>query len=186
MKKNKTAFDTRFWAGFTAENPFKVLDAFFDFADLDDYKQQLNEALRYSGSSKVYEQDNPASVFVFYTVVSSFLKACYCLREKSKKWKVKASLPSETVSQLSSLTKEEYENPFSVFQKAFNEKTPEEFEFFLREIVRLSLSPQAEDADTDLTIYYIHVIKMLDAAELMRERGVEKSRKRNQMAPVTA
>ncbi|MCD0465229.1 hypothetical protein [Flavobacterium sp. ENC] len=87
---------------------------------------------------------------------------------------------------VSSLTKEEYENPFRVFQKAFEEKTAEEFEFFLREIVRLSLSPQAEDADADLTICYIHVIKMLDAAEIIRERGVEKIRNRDQMAPVTA
>ena len=81
-----------------------------------------------------------------------------------------------------SLTKEEYDNPFIVFQKAFEEKTLKEFEFFLCLIVELSLSPYAEDPETDLTTPYIHLIKMLDAVELIRERGVEKIKKKYQIS----
>ncbi|WP_239453007.1 hypothetical protein [Flavobacterium tistrianum] len=107
------------------------------------------------------------------------------MKEKSKKWIIKESLRSETVFHLSSLTKEEYENPFIVFQKAFAEKTLEEFESFLYQILELSLSPHSADSDPDLTTPYIHVIKMLDATELIRERGVEKIKKRNLIDPVT-
>lgn len=78
---------------------------------------------------------------------------------------------------MASLTKEEYANPFVVFQKAFAEKTPGEFEFFLCEIVHLSLSPYTEEYDFDLMTPYLHVIKMLDASQLLRERVVEKVRK---------
>ncbi|KUJ62463.1 hypothetical protein AR687_08405 [Flavobacteriaceae bacterium CRH] len=176
MKKNKIAFDTGFWASFVAGNPFKALDVFFDFADLDYYKQNFTKALIYSYKRKVYEQDNPSNVFVFYTVVRSFLKVCYSLKKKSKKWKVKESLHSQALFHLSSLTKEEYENPFIVFQKAFHKKTVEEFELFLCQILELTLSPCPADV-SDLTTPYIHFIKMLDAAALMRERGVEKIRK---------
>ncbi|WP_409416698.1 hypothetical protein [Flavobacterium sp. PS2] len=185
MKKNKVSFETCSWAGFAADNPFKTLDAFFEFEDLDYYKQSLTEAVIYSYKGKIYKRDNPSDVFVFYTIVNSFLKVCYCLQEKSKKWKVTASLCSETVFHFSSLTEEEYENPFIVFQKAFDEKTLEEFELFLCKIVEFSLSPHARDPDSDLTTPYIHLIKMLDAVELMRERGVEKIKKTNQIDAVT-
>lgn len=185
MKKNKTSFETNFWAGYAAGNPFKAINAFFVFANLDYYKQNLSEAVRYSYKTKVYKQENPSDVFVFYTVIKSFLKVCYCLKKKSKKWKVKASLGSETVFHFSSLIKEEYENPFMVFQKAFDEKTLEEFELFLYQIVELSLSPHAEDPETDLTTPYIYLIKMLDAVELIRERGVQKTKKKILVDSVT-
>lgn len=177
MKKNKMSFEEG--------NPFKAIAAFFDYAALDYYKQHLSEAVLYSYKREVYQQDNPCSVFVFYTAVCSLLKACYSLQKKSKKWKVKEALRSETLFHLSSLTKEEYDNPFMVFQKTFDVKTLEQFEFFLSEIVRLSLSPQAGEPDPDHATCYIHLIKMLDAVELIRERGVEKISKPTKIDTVT-
>ncbi|PBJ15916.1 hypothetical protein [Flavobacterium sp. ACN6] len=177
MKKNKTAFGTSLWAGIETGNPFKAITAVFDFADLDYYKQNLTEAVIYSYKTKVYEQENPSNGFIFYIVFSSFVKVCYCLKKKSKKWKVGASIQSETQFHFTSLTKEEYDNPFMVFQKAFEEKTLKEFELFLCQILEFSLSPFAGDPESDLTTPYIHLIKMLDAVELIRERGVEKIKK---------
>lgn len=184
MKKNKMSFETSFWTGLVEGNPFREVDAFFAFAYLDYYKQNLSEMVIYSRKTKVYKQDNPSDVFVLYTAFNFFLKVCYGLQKKSKKWKVKDSLCCATVFHLTSLTQEEYENPFIVFQKAFGENTLEEFELFLCQIVELSLSPHAGDLDAELTTPYIHLIKMLDAGELIRERGVEKIRKMDQMDPV--
>jgi hypothetical protein len=185
MKKNKIFFETRFWAGFVAGNPFEAFDAIFDFAHLDYYKQNLSQAVLHCFKTKVYKKETPCNVFVFYTTVCSFLKVCYCLKAKDKKWKVKESSRSETVFHLSSLTKEEFDNPFLVLQNAFEEKTLHEFEFFLSEITELSLSPYSGDPDSDLTTPYIHLIKMLDAAELIRERGVERIKKTTQAEPLT-
>ncbi|SHG32389.1 hypothetical protein [Flavobacterium defluvii] len=179
MKKNKISFETGFWVGFEGGNPFKAIEAFFDFADLDYYKQNLTETVMYCYNRNVYKQDNPSDVFVLYTAFSFFIKVCYFLKKKSKKWKVKASLRSEKVFHFSSLTKEEYENPFVVFQKAFDKKTLEEFTFFLTQIVEHSLSPHSEDPESDVTTPYIYIIKMLDAAEIIRERGVEKIHKKH-------
>jgi hypothetical protein len=180
MKKNKISFETRFWAGFVAGNPFEAFDAIFDFAHLDYYKQNLSQAVLHCYKAKVYKQDAPCNAFVFYTAIGTFLKVCYCLKGKDKKWKVKESSRSETVFHLSSLTKEEYDNPFLVLQNAFKERTLQQFEYFLSEITELSLSPFCLDPDSDLTTPYIHLIKMLDAAELMKERGVEKSKNAQQ------
>ncbi|MBF7091296.1 hypothetical protein IUY40_07070 [Flavobacterium sp. ALJ2] len=185
MKKNKISFETSFWPGYVAGNPFKAVKAFFDYADLEYYKLNLTEVAIYSYKKEIYEANNPSNAFVFYTAINTFLKVCYCLQKKSKKWKVTASLSCETVSHLSSLTEEEYHNPFIVFQKAFDKKTLEEFESFLCLILELSLSPYIVDTSSDLTTPYIHLIKMLDAVGLMRERGIEKIKKTDPIDPVT-
>lgn len=181
MKKNKISFETIFWAGYTGGNPFKAIDAFFDFANLDYYKQTLSEAVMYCYKKEVYKQDNPSDVFILYTVFKSFLKVCYCLQKKSKKWKMATSSNSETVFGLSSLTKEEFENPFTVFEKVFDEKTLEEFELFLYQVLEFSLSPFAADPNPDLMTPYVHVIRMLDAIQIIKERGVVKIRKMDEI-----
>nr|WP_315224500.1 hypothetical protein [uncultured Flavobacterium sp.] len=183
MKKNKISFDTRFWAGFVAGNPFEAFDAIFDFAHLDYYKKNLSEAVLHCYKRKIYNQEAPCNVFVFYTAISSFLEVCYCLKDKNKKWKVKDSPRSETIFHLSSLTKEEYDNPFLALQNAFGERTMQQFEFFLCEITELSLSPYYVNPDSDLATPYIHLIKMLDAAEIMKERGIERIKKNEQVQP---
>ncbi|MBW1654577.1 hypothetical protein [Flavobacterium quisquiliarum] len=185
MKKSKIALETSFWAGNEAKNAFKAIHFFFAFAHLDYYKQNVSEMLMYSYKTKVYKQDNPSDVFILYKVIKSFFKVGFCLKEKSRKWKVKEPSQNETVFQLSSLTKEEYENPFIVFQKAFEEKTLEEFELFLGLILEHSLSPIDGYPESDVTTPYIHLIKMLDAAELIKERGVEKIKKTHRIDAAT-
>ena len=185
MKKNKISFETKFWAGFEAGNPFEAVDAFFDYAHLDYYKQNLIGAVLYSGKRKIYKLHNPSQLFIFYKAVHSFLKITYCLRKKSRKWKVKNSVRSEKVFHLSSLTKKEYDNPFLVFEKAFDEQTLGQFDFFLCEIVHLSLSSCSGNSDFDLLTPFVHLIKMLDALQLMKERGVEKIQKAIQSEPLT-
>lgn len=180
MKKKKKNFETKFWAGFEAGNPFEASDALFDFAHLDYYKRNLTQAVLYSFKDEICSNDRPSEIFIFYKAICSFLKTYYCLHKKSSKWRVKESVRTENVFHLTSLTKQEYDNPFTVFRKAFAEKSLKEFEFFLSEIVSVSLSPYKEEGDIDLTTPYIHLIKMLDAGELMRERGLEKIRKVNE------
>jgi hypothetical protein len=180
MKKNKISFETYFWVYREIEKPFEVVDAFFDYAHLDYYKQTLGEAVLYSRKRKIYKKHCPGEVFVFYTALRSFVKACYCLQSKSSKWKVKESAENWSILHQASLTAEEYVNPFIVFQNAFAEKTLDDFEFLLCEIVQLSLSSRIDDFHFDLITPYIHLIKMLDATELMRERGVEKIKRNEQ------
>ncbi|QLC65961.1 hypothetical protein LPB248_06615 [Flavobacterium sp. LPB0248] len=178
--KNKKNFETKFWAGFEAGNPFEASDALFDFAHLDYYKRNLTQAVIYSNKKEICSDDKLSEIFIFYKAISSFLKIYYSLQKKSRKWKVKESARTENVFHLTSLTKQEYDNPFTVFQKAFAEQTLRQFDFFLSEIVSLSLSPYEKDSDIDLATPYIHLIKMLDAGELIRERGLERIKKDKQ------
>ncbi|MDQ6528927.1 hypothetical protein [Flavobacterium sp. LHD-85] len=122
MKKNKISFETRFWAGFETTNLFETVEAFFDYAHLDYYKQTLSEGVIYSYKGKIYRRDNLSQIFVFYLAIRSFLKVCFLLRAKSKKWKVKESEKNKSVLHLASLSKEEYENPLLYLKKHFTGK----------------------------------------------------------------
>lgn len=173
-EKRKIAFETNFWIRYEAESPFKVIDAVFENDDLDRYKHILGEMLVYMRITQVYRADYPGAVFTIYTALRSLLKACYCLQFKSVKWKVAAPSGCASVLHQASLTREEYNDPCLVFRNAFAAKTLSEFEFFLCEAVELSLSPYTDDGHWDLMTHYIHLIKMLDAARLIRERGIEK------------
>ena len=59
MKKNRIAFESIFWAGHEIKSSSQVLEAFFDFAHLDCYKEILCEAFLYVHKKKVYKKDYP-------------------------------------------------------------------------------------------------------------------------------
>jgi len=175
MKKNKFSFETNFWAHYELENPFEVIDAFFGSDSLAYYKQTLSEIVFYRSKEEVYNKECPGDVFFNYTAIRSFLRACSCLSDKSKKWKVReVSAAQKSILSQASLTAEEYENPFIVFQNAFEEHSLADFEFFLCEVIHLALRPTIVEFDSDLLTPYIHVIKMLDASQLLLESDVEK------------
>jgi len=139
-----------------------LIDSFFDYAHLDSYKQILAGAMLFVQKKEVYNNDYPGQLLVFYTAFRSFLKACVLLQHKDKKWKIKEAAESWSYLHQASLSKDEYLNPFLVFQKAFTEKTFAEFDFFFCEILHLSASPFVEEfVDIDLITPYIHMVKCL-------------------------
>lgn len=177
MNAPKASFETNFWIRQETESPFKVIDAFFQSDDLDNYKYLLGEIMMHLRIEEVYQAKYPGVVFAFYTSVRSLLKACYCLQFKSIKWKVAAPSGCNSVLHQASLTKEEYHDPCVVFRNAFAVKTIDDFEAFFSEAVELALTPYTDDGYWDAMAFYIHLVKMLDAARLISERGIEKIEK---------
>lgn len=170
---NKKKLLERLLTTYKAENPFELIRAFFDNSSLDAYKKELDKIIFYSHRKEIYRKESPAQVFDFYKRVHTFLRACYLLQTKEKKWEVRKSSQPLSVLQQASLTKEEYQTPFLVFQRAFKEKALEEFDDYLSEIIYFSLSPFTIELESDTTIMYIYIVKMLDAAEVVHERGVK-------------
>jgi len=175
MKKNKISFETTFWAHQELKTPFEVVDAFLGCESLAFFKQTLSEIVFYRSKDEVYQKECPGDVFFTYTAFRSFLRACSALQHKNKKWKVtEIAAEKRSILSMASLTAEEYKNPFMVFQNAFAEHSLADFEFFLCEVIHLSLRPTIVEFDSDLLTPYIHVIKMLDASQLLMESQVEK------------
>jgi len=172
-KKKNTDFDAVFWSNQEFENPFDLLAAFYEYSSLETYKKTLGEAFCYLYKMEIYCKNYPGQLFIFYKAVRSFYKACYLLQ--FSKTKCKPTEPYEWKSSLhqASLSRDEYNNPFLVFERAFKEKTFEEYDFFLSEVVHLSLTTSKADFQDDLVTHYFHSIKMFDAAQLILERGME-------------
>ena len=174
MKKKKIDLETQFWYRGTRLSCLTLLDAFFEIDDLVAVKERLCDVINYSTQPKVLMKNDPSLIFHFYLCIRSFVRASYLIQFKSEKWKLND--PPEYKSPLLQgfLSDEEYRDPFLVFQRAFKEFSLEEFEYFITEIIYFSLA-NSYDIPTDTnSAHFIHLTKMLDASQIIRERGVKK------------
>ena len=179
MKNNKISFETKFWNGNEISNPFDAVNAFIAYGHIDYYKQMLSDVVLYTQKEEIYKKGHLDDVFIFYTLMRSFLKSSRRLPYNSDKWKYREAVTAcKSVLHLASLSTAEYNDPFMVFRNAFKTISLAAFECFLCEIISLSLSPYLAGYEIDLITPYIHLIKMLDAAQVLKERGVEKIKKR--------
>lgn len=174
MKTKKIDFEAEFWDCHRKHSCLTLIDAFFKMDDLTTVKDQLFEVMNYSVKAEVLLKEDPSLIFNFYLCLRSFMRASSFLPLKTKKWKLNDAPVSCSNSLQSSLSADEYKNPLLVFQKAFTEFSLKQFEYFIKEIVYFSWSPYANDAESNTINLFIHIIKMLDAAQLIRERGVVK------------
>ena len=174
MKTKKIDFEAEFWDCNTKHSCLTLIDAFFKMDDLTAVKDQLFEVMNYSVKPQVLLNEDPALIFNFYLCLLSLIRASSVLHLKTKKWKLNDAPVYCLKSLQSSLSADEYKNPLLVFPKAFTEFSLKEFEYFIKEIVYFSLSSYANDAESTTITLFIHLIKMLDAAQLIRERGMEK------------
>lgn len=185
MKKQEINYETKFWAGYEITNPFEVLKAFITYAHIDHYKQMLSDAVLYAQKHEVYNKEEPSQLFMCHEIFRSFFRACSKLESKGKKWKIQqTNSDCKSVLHRASLNEEEYNNPFTVFKNAFAENSLKDYEYFFSTMVEMSLSHHELDYDADLFTYYIHIVKLLDASQLIRERGLEKSKKEITQADV--
>lgn len=173
-KKHKINPETQYWANREITDPFELTECFFVHYKLDCAKSMLAEIMLHLHKREICRKEFPAQLFDFYKALRSFIRAAYLLKFKAKKWTVKEVPEQWPVISQASLNQEEYENPFLVFEKAFEVQAPGDYDFFLNEIVDIALSPCREETVQDLITPYIYLVKMLDAAQTVSDRGVVK------------
>ncbi len=174
MKKKKTNFESRFWSGRSKHSPVPLLELFFLFHDLATAKERLNRIMQYAVQGKTRIPEDPSVVFHFHQSLRSFVRAGWCLRKKSGKW-IEQEVPQDSPLMRGSLSGEEYRDPVRVFRKAFKEHRLEDFEEFLSDVVYFSLGTFNNVPDRNIVGPYLHLVKMLDAAWLILERGKDKN-----------
>lgn len=173
MKKKKIDFESGGWAGTNRFSVIGLLETFFQFHDLATAKNLLSDMMAYSRKEKVLRKENPSEVFHFYLSLRSLVRAVYHMQFKAKKRKFRVSVESVPVSglMLGSLSEEEYRNPLLVFQKTFSEFTICDFDRFLSEITCFSLGTFRTGPEGDTVTPFLHLNKILDAAQLIMERA---------------
>ncbi|WP_294286558.1 hypothetical protein [uncultured Chryseobacterium sp.] len=129
--------------------------------------------MAYSGKEKVLRKENPSGIFHFYLALRSLVRAGGWMQNKIKKPKFHAIAEPRAVSglMLGSLSEEEYRNPFVVFQKTFRKFTIHDFDSFLSDITCFSLGTFQKGPEGDIVTPFLHLNKILDAAQLIVERA---------------
>lgn len=130
--------------------------------------------MNFAVKPEVFLQHDPSMVLHFYVSLKSFVRAAHVVMSKSKNWKLRE--PSGYVSYVmqGSLSDDEYTDPFLVFMRAFRDFSLYEFEDFLTEVTYFSLGPYSDHPKGNIVSPFLHLQKMLDAAQLIQERGIEK------------
>lgn len=173
MKKKKIDFESGGWAGINRFSAAGLLETFFQFHDLATAKNLLSDMMAYSRKEKVLRKENPFEVFYFYLALRSLVRAGYRLQFKAKNLKFQATAEPVVVSglMLGSLSEEEYRNPVLVFRKTFREFTIYDFDSYLSEITCFSLGTFCTGPERDTVTPFLHLNKILDAAQLIVERA---------------
>jgi len=164
MKKKKLPLEPDFWADETISSPLLLLTAFFEQGNLNHYRTLLDDLLLHVYRPAVFCEKYPGQVFIIYLRLRSFVRACYRMQESP------APLPDRNLrGSRQRLLDEESQDPFLVFRRAFGEISLREFDFFLKECIHLALCPYKDLPVTPFLPPYIHLDKMLEAAQMIVE-----------------
>jgi len=175
LKNKRIDFDARFWSGSRTYARLRLMETFFQFNDLVSAKQMLSNIMIYAGRKQAVINEDSAAIFHFHQALRSFVRACYLLRLKKKKWDIKAHPEHSSPLMQSSLSDEEYLNPLLAIQKAFAEYSLKDFDYYIAVAVYFSLGTYKNAAESKLISPFIHLTKMLDAAYLILERRIQKN-----------
>lgn len=174
MKKNRTYFDTRFWAVRRKHSGVQLMETFFQFNDLAASKKRLTSIMNYAVKRDSWIKEDPSVIFQFRQAIQSFIRAGYLITLKDKKWAANTQLEAVSPMALGLLSEKEYQNPPLVFKKAFREYSVQEFDYFMSGMVYFSLGVYDNLPERNIISPYIHLTKMLDAAHLIVERRGKK------------
>ncbi|SHM93761.1 hypothetical protein SAMN05444360_12238 [Chryseobacterium carnipullorum] len=174
MKKNRTDFDTRFWAVRRKHSGLQLMETFFQITDLATSKKRLNSIMNYAVKRDRWIKEDPSVIFHFRQSMQSFIRAGYLITLKENKWAVNTQTEDSSPILLGLLSEKEYQNPLLVFKKAFREYSVQEFDYFMSGMVYFSLGVYDNLPERNIVSPYIHLTKMLDAAHLILERRRKK------------
>jgi len=148
----------------------RLVKKFFRDYDLVSAKNTLSHITSSAVDRHTRIRPEPSAVLDFYLSVKSFIRGCYLLQFRHKKWLL--SKPQEVVSRLmlGSLSEQEYAYPFRVFKNAFREYDITDFDRFIAEVSYFSLGVYDGQPDGNVVAPFIHLNKMLDASWVVLER----------------
>ena len=175
MKQIILPLDASPWAGCEVRCPFSLIDAVFDFAQPEYYKNTLTELVTFMFKPKIYHKKSPDHTFIFFAVLQSLLRAAYLIHCKSGQYKINAPKKESTKLCYGFLSSKEFQNPLIVFKNAYACKSLEGMNLALFEMVSYALNPFSDYPTWDLISPYIHISKILDASWQIHQRRVEGS-----------
>jgi len=170
MKKDAIGTHQSFRKVGQKHSGLRLVKKFFRDHDLVSAKNTLSHITSSAMDRHTRIRPEPSAVLDFYLSVKSFIRGCYLLQFRHRKWLL--SKPEEAVSclMLGSLSQGEYKHPFRVFKDAFREYKITDFDRFIAEVSYFSLGIYDGQPDGNVVAPFIHLNKMLDASWVVLER----------------
>ncbi len=173
MKQIQLPLDASPWAGREIRCPFSLIDAVFEFAQPEYYKNTLTELVTFMFKPKIYHKKSPDHSFIVFAVLHSLLRAAYLIHCKSGQYKINAPKKDSIKLCYGSLNSKEFQNPLIVFKNAYSRKNLEGLNLALFEMVSYALNSSSDYPTWDLITPYIHLCKILDASWQIHQRRIE-------------
>lgn len=164
-------------------DPFKAIDAGFQFFGVDAFKDFVTDVLLYSTKQGVYDKESIPNIFDFRDCIKDFIFLCHQIDSRKIK-KTSHSVSDSHFIALSNsnnnythswqnrtliLNEEECKNPYLVFTKVFAKWRPKElYEHF---VTALDAATMHNDEDTIIEFnfleLYIDIISLIEACFLI-------------------
>ncbi|SFJ19134.1 hypothetical protein SAMN04487893_10464 [Myroides guanonis] len=169
--------NTYYWSTDTFDCPYDFIKELFDFEDIKSFKNEITYYFLYSKKEEVYSKRNASSVMFNCAILLSTLKACYNIYLEPEEFKKRKLIKSAVFYEdycLSTLSREEYINPFLVFKKVFDEIGLNNLEASLFDTISYAMGDSYIDCISEKDIQIITYNKLLEACWLINERLKEK------------
>ncbi|MDQ1095232.1 MULTISPECIES: hypothetical protein [Chryseobacterium] len=170
MNKHSTLEHQSFRKASKKHSGLKLIKRFFRDHDLVSAKNILSEITSSAMNRNTWIRPEPSAVLDFYLSVKSFIRGCYLLQFRHKKWMLNTPEEITSCRVLGSLSEREYAHPFRVFKNAFRDHDIQDFDRFIAEVSYFSLGVYDGQPGGNVVTPFISLNKMLDAAWVVLER----------------
>jgi hypothetical protein len=176
-------------------DPYQVIDDFFSVASLDRHRKYISSLLKAAYSEDYWRKSDPGSLLFFQQNMVDLIKATYFFvsRVKNKTIRKKAAVVEKAViNQMIDpatyfgrhqgddmwtffpryLSRKEFINPYTTFEKFFDFKSPDEWLASLKELVCYALSRYGNESALEFDFLKIYKLlqKLIEASHLIHVR----------------
>ncbi|SFJ19106.1 hypothetical protein [Myroides guanonis] len=174
MKKKTLSLQTHLWTRSCYSSSYELISQMFDIAHLDYYKKEVLNYFHFAFQNEAYKEERVSEVIFNSYVLFSVFRACYNIYVRPNGFEKRNLLHEEVEERdyyLSSLSREEFINPYLAIKSIYDIVEIEELEGTFSEIVRATLLDSLEDVYTDeRSVQIMTYFKLLDACWLINER----------------
>ena len=188
MKKKNAGKTILTWNSMSFKDPYKVIIAIYDAADVETYRDFIRDILLYSTRTKQYRKEHGGNMRFYLDGIICLLNACFIIGKNKKhsllelrdedmlnsKFYSLHTLESKRWSDFPrSLTQSETLNPYKVFGKIFKHHNPDKWSDILKYLADDACSSYSDKPDENLLEVYIQLTKLFEATHLIYVREIE-------------
>jgi hypothetical protein len=188
MKDKKYKKRKFVWGALNFSDPYKVIQAIFNYANIDSYRDFIVDILLYSTVKKHYKKKDPVDIMYIIEGIYCLLQACYviskmkecCILEVRTSDVLNAKFYSLSSTELGqwvefprSLSKDEFLNPYKALKQVFRHYTPDKLYDIVKYLTENACGSYCDEFEINTFEIYYLLSKLFEASHLIRVRELD-------------